>query len=153
MEHMQKTAAVVEDLVKINNDRIEGYNKARLQTDDLDLKELFDDMVADSKRFTTELNKYLRSLGEDRERDSTFAGKLYRTWMDVKVSFGGADRRSILATCEYGEDAAQKSYNSALEHDFLPPEVRQMISEQRMRLKSSHDKIRYLRDLETVNKG
>lgn len=153
MEHLQKTAAVVEDLVKINNDRIEGYNKARLQTDDLDLKELFDAMIADSKQNTTELNKYLRSLGEERERDTTFAGKLYRTWMDVKVSFGGGDRRSILATCEYGEDAAQKSYNTALDHDFLPTEARTMISDQRLRLRTSHDKIRYLRDLETVNKG
>lgn len=153
MEHVSKTAAVVEDLVKINNDRIEGYNKARLQTDDLDLKELFDNMVDDSKRFTTDLNKYLRSLGEERERDTTFAGKLYRTWMDVKVTFGGNDRRAILATCEYGEDAAQKSYNTALEQDFLPVEVRQMISDQRLQLRSSHDKVRYLRDLETANKG
>ena len=152
MEHLQKTAAVVEDLVKINNDRVEGYNKARLQTDDLDLKELFETMIADSKQNTTELNKYLRSLGEERERDTTFAGKLYRTWMDVKVSFGGGDRRAILATCEYGEDAAQKSYNTALDQDFLPPEVRTMISDQRIKLRTSHDKIRYLRDLETVNK-
>ncbi len=153
MEHTTKTAAVVEDLVKINNDRIEGYEKAATQTDEGDLKQLFEAMITDSRHNATELNKYLRGMGEERERDSTLAGKLYRTWMDVKGSFGGSDRRAILATCEYGEDAAQKSYNTALEHDFLPADIRLTISNQRAQLRRSHDQIRHLRDLETVNKS
>ncbi len=89
MENHQKITAVVEDLVKINNDRIEGYQKAAKQTDEADLKELFDTMIADSRHFTVELNKYLRNMGEDRERDTTLAGKIYRTWMDVKGVFRG----------------------------------------------------------------
>lgn len=153
MEHATKIAAIIEDLVKINNDRIEGYEKAATQTDEGDLKQLFETMIADSRQNATELNTYLRDLGEERESDSTFAGKLYRTWMDVKVTFGGGDRRAILATCEYGEDAAQKSYNTALEQDFLPADIRLIISNQRAQLRRSHDQIRHLRDLETVNKS
>ncbi|WP_109695610.1 PA2169 family four-helix-bundle protein [Chitinophaga deserti] len=153
MEHATKIAAIIEDLVKINNDRIEGYEKAATQTAEGDLKQLFETMIADSRQNATELNTYLRDLGEERESDSTFAGKLYRTWMDVKVTFGGGDRRAILATCEYGEDAAQKSYNTALEQDFLPADIRLIISNQRAQLRRSHDQIRHLRDLETVNKS
>ncbi|WP_343304671.1 PA2169 family four-helix-bundle protein [Chitinophaga niabensis] len=152
MQHSEKTAEVLEDLVKINNDRIEGYQKAIKQTDDGDLKILFDKMVADSKQFTTELNKQLRNLGEERERDSTMAGKIYRTWMDVKVSFGGNSRHAILASCEYGEDAAQKSYREALAQDHLPEDVRALITEQQRTLKAAHDQIRHMRDVEAVNK-
>lgn len=146
-----RTAEVLEDLVKINNDRIEGYQKAISQTKDSDLKSLFERMLADSKQYTTELNKELRSLGEERERDSTFAGKIYRTWMDVKVSFGGNDRHSILASCEFGEDAAQRSYREALQQN-LPQEVREMVSRQQIELKTAHDEIRHMRDVEAVNR-
>ncbi|RPE13485.1 PA2169 family four-helix-bundle protein [Chitinophaga lutea] len=151
MEHQHRTAEVLEDLVKINNDRIEGYQKAIKQTDDSDLKSLFERMLADSKQYTVELNKHLRSLGEERERDSTLAGKIYRTWMDVKVSFGGNDRHSILASCEFGEDAAQRSYREALQQN-LPDDIRQVIAAQQVALKAAHDEIRHLRDVETVNR-
>lgn len=151
MEHQHRTADVLEDLVKINNDRIEGYQKAIKQTDDSDLKSLFERMLADSKEYVVQLNKYLRGIGEDRERDSTFAGKIYRTWMDVKVSFGGNDRHSILASCEYGEDAAQRAYREALAQE-LPGDLREIISQQQRALKASHDEIRHLRDVEAVNK-
>lgn len=151
MEYQHRTAEVLEDLVKINNDRIEGYQKAGKQTDDGDLKTLFDSMLAESKQFTVELNKYLRNLGVERERDSTLAGKIYRTWMDVKVSFGGDSRHSILASCEFGEDAAQRSYREALQQD-IPDDLKEMISRQQRTLKVSHDEIRHLRDVEAVNK-
>lgn len=146
-----KTAAVLEDLVKINNDRIEGYEKAMKQAEDEDLKMLFGRMLDESRQYRDELNKFLGGLGEEREKDTTMAGKIYRTWMDVKVSFGGNDRHSILASCEFGEDAAQKSYRQALEQD-LPDDIRAIITKQHSALKASHDKIRHLRDIEAVNK-
>jgi uncharacterized protein (TIGR02284 family) len=152
MENHQKIAAVVEDLVKINNDRIEGYQKAAKQTTESDLQNLFDTLIADSKHFTAELNRYLRNMGEERERDTTLAGKIYRTWMDVKVSFGGADRHAILAACEFGEDAAQKSYRQAMEQSYLPEDLRVIIRKQQDQLKVSHDHIRHIRDIEAVNR-
>lgn len=152
MQHSEKTAEVLEDLVKINNDRIEGYQKAIDQTDEADLKTLFGKMAGDSQQFTAELNQLLSSLGEEREKDTTIAGKIYRTWMDVKVSFGGNDRHAILASCEYGEDAAQKSYREALAQDYLPENVRSLITDQQRTLKAAHDQIRHMRDVEAVNK-
>lgn len=145
-----KTAAVLEDLIKINNDRIEGYEKAMKQAEDEDLKMLFDRMLEESRQYADELSR-LRGGSGDGETDTTIAGKIYRTWMDVKVSFGGSDRHSILASCEFGEDAAQKSYRQALEQD-LSADVRTTIARQQAALKASHDKIRHLRDIEAVNK-
>ena len=70
----------------------------------------------------------------------------YSVWLAM-----GNDRHSILASCEFGEDAAQKSYRQALEQD-LPADVRTAIARQQAALKASHDKIRHLRDIEAVNK-
>lgn len=141
----------MEDLVKINNDRVEGYEKAMKQTDDEDLKMFFSRMLDESRQYREELNRLLDGLGGERETDSTIVGKIYRTWMDVKVSFGGKDRHSILASCEFGEDAAQKSYRQALEQD-LSENIRDVIARQQSALKASHDRVRHLRDIEAVNR-
>lgn len=143
---------MLEDLVKINNDRIEGYNKAISQTNDTDLKLLFERFAGDSRQFAAALNKELRALGEERERDTTVSGKIYRTWMGLKATFGGTDRHTILASCEYGEDAAQKAYREALNEDYLPADLRAVITQQQVKLRSAHDEIRHMRDVEAVNK-
>jgi uncharacterized protein (TIGR02284 family) len=71
--------------------------------------------------------------------------------MDVKATFSGKDRKAILASCEFGEDAAQKAYDSALSSDAeLPTEVRQLIMDQKTSLKKSHDRIKALRDRQTA---
>jgi uncharacterized protein (TIGR02284 family) len=67
--------------------------------------------------------------------------------MDVKATFTGKDRKAILASCEFGEDAAQKAYDEALSSEAeLPAEVRQLIMDQKLSLKKSHDYIKALRD-------
>lgn len=146
-----KTAAVLEDLIKINNDRIEGYEKAMEQTKENDLDRLFSEMLGESRKHKEELQGMLDGLGDEDRNDTTIAGKIYRTWMDVKVTFGGNDRRTVLASCEFGEDAAQKSYRHALEQD-LPDQVRTVVAKQQAALKASHDRIRHLRDIEVVNR-
>jgi len=133
------------DLIRINNDRVTGYSKAATQTDDQDLQTLFSQLAQQSRQFASEL----RSLVSDDKNvtdETTAAGKIYRTWMDVKATFGGDDRKGILASCEFGEDAAQKAYKEALEDDDLTPDVRATIEEQKATLRQAHDKIRMMRD-------
>ena len=67
--------------------------------------------------------------------------------MDLKATFTGKDRKAILASCEYGEDAAQKAYETALSSDAeLSSEIRQLIMDQKANLRRSHDRIKQLRD-------
>lgn len=145
----EKTAEVLNDLVEINNDRVKGYERAANETsvEDTDLRSLFDDMAAQSRRFVSELSTYVQIKGEEPADGTTLRGKIYRAWMDVKATFTGKDRKSILASCEFGEDAAQRAYKEALESDAeLPAEIRQTIMEQKNSLKKSHDRIKFLRD-------
>jgi uncharacterized protein (TIGR02284 family) len=67
--------------------------------------------------------------------------------------FTGKDRHALLASCEYGEDAAQRAYEDALESDApLPTDVRQLIVSQKASLRNSHDMIKKYRDLHQIAK-
>lgn len=145
----EKTAEILNDLVEINNDRVRGYEKASKETNskDADLRTLFDDMASESRGYVTELSQFVRERGETPSDGTTLRGKLYRAWMDVKATFSGSDRKAILASCEFGEDAAQKAYDNALASDAeIPAEVRQVIMDQKSSLRKSHDRIKRMRD-------
>jgi uncharacterized protein (TIGR02284 family) len=66
--------------------------------------------------------------------------------MDVKATFNGKDREGVLNACEFGEDAAQSAYKTALEDDDLPSNLREIIWNQKDELKDSHDEIKEKRD-------
>lgn len=145
----EKTSEVLNDLIIINNDRMAGYTKAEKETDseDADLQSLFRQMIAESRSYVTDLSKYVAASGDTPTSKTMLSGKIYRAWMDVKATFSGNDRKAILAACEFGEDAAQQAYDSALSSDAeLPTDIRQLIMDQKTSLRKSHDKIKALRD-------
>ncbi len=133
------------DLIRINNDRVTGYSKAATQTDEQDLQALFSNLAQQSRQFASDLRR-LVSDDKNVTDETTASGKIYRAWMDVKATFGGDDRHGILASCEFGEDAAQKAYKDALKEDDLTIDVRATIESQKAILRQAHDKIKMMRD-------
>lgn len=152
MKTNQKNAEVLNDLIEINNDRVTGYEKAANETAaaDADLRILFNDMADESREYARELKKYVAQNGETPADGTTNRGKIYRVWMDVKAAISGQSRKAILASCEYGEDAAQKAYSSALEEIDLSGDVRSVIADQKTKLRRSHDKIKLMRDTQSA---
>lgn len=148
MKTATATAEVLNDLILINNDRIEGYERGRqeLKDGDADLKSLFLNMISESQKYKMALATEVSALGEDIETGTTNSGKIYRVWMDVKAMFTGNDRQTVLNNCEFGEDAAQNAYKMALEEEDLPANIRELISDQKASLRTSHDEIKRLRD-------
>jgi len=149
MQNTKETIEVLNDLIQINNDRIVGYEKAIKETTqpgDEDLKVLYASMIAESHRIKIALATEVQTMGADVEQGTTTSGKIYRAWMDVKAVFGGHDRHAVLANCEAGEDAAQRAYRMALEHEALPAYIRELLVRQQQSLKESHDEIKALRD-------
>src|SRR5436190_14237992 len=140
---------VLNDLIKINYDRIEGYRKAAEESKkfDIALHPLFKKMADESRLNVSALTEQVKVLGEEADHGSTTMGKVYRAWIDVKTTFTGKDRKSIIASCEYGEDQAQKAYDEALASDAdIDTATRQLIIAQKQTLKKSHDEIKMIRD-------
>lgn len=141
------------DLIRINNDRIEGYAKAAAQANDQDLQSLFSEFTQQSRQLANELRGLvnIRYGSDDNDKqvtdETTASGKIYRAWMDVKDKFTGGNRKSVLASCEFGEDAAQKAYNSALDDDDITPDVRSVIERQKSELRQAHDQVKRMRDM------
>ncbi len=149
METKEMTVDTLNDLVLINNDRITGYEKAlkELTEAEADLKPLFTRFIQQSHQCKVELGTEIQSYGEDMETSSTISGKLYRAWMDVRAVFTGHDRKSVLANCERGEDAAQRAYAAALEDAELPAYLREIITKQKDLLRTAHNEVKDLRDI------
>lgn len=155
MERNSNLVEVLNDLIRINNDRTTGYAKAadNAREIDVDLRAIFDRMGDESREYTRELTEEVNKLGGEAATGTTASGKIYRAWMDVKATFTGKDRTSILAACEFGEDAAQKAYQSALASDTeMPADIRQLIANQKSALRTSHDLIKKYRDMHAVLK-
>lgn len=154
METNEKLVEVLNDLIEINNDRVTGYEKAVEETKDLDvdLQAIFHSMANDSRKYAAELTQEVNRLGgEANTSETTNRGKIYRIWMDVKATFTGHSRQSVLEACEYGEDAAQNAYTEALSSDAqMDADVRQLITEQQSTLKIAHNLIKKYRDLHKV---
>lgn len=148
MANNEVNAEILNDLIQINNDRIVGYEKAmnELKPEDSDLKALFVKMIGESHKNKLALATEVQVLGSAADTGTTSSGKIYRAWMDVKAVFTGHDRKTILNNCEFGEDAAQKAYKTALEDDDLSANLREIISQQKAELRVSHDEIKSLRD-------
>lgn len=151
METNEKLVEVLNDLIEINNDRVTGYEKAVEETKDLDvdLQAIFHSMANDSRKYAAELTQEVNKLGgEAGTSETTNRGKIYRIWMDVKATFTGHSRQSVLESCEFGEDAAQNAYTEALSTDAeMGTDVRQLITDQQATLKIAHNLIKKYRDL------
>lgn len=145
MQNNEELVDTLNELVRINYDRVFGYERAIEDVEDLDvdLKAVFSKYADQSRKYVSGLQQTITSLGGEPVTDSTIRGKLFRVWMDFKATITAKSRQSILDSCEFGEDAAQRAYEEAIQTDaHLPDNIRQMIAEQKSELKSAHDSIR-----------
>ncbi|MDR3715705.1 MAG: PA2169 family four-helix-bundle protein [Puia sp.] len=142
------TASVLSDLIKIHNDRIEGYEKALkdLKEEDIDLRLYFLKAIDQSRKIKNMLGNELQTLGTAIPSGSSGSGSIHRAWMELKVAFSGHNRHAILASCESGEDAAQKAYESALKSEHLPEYLSSIVLEEKEDLRVFHNEIKALRD-------
>jgi len=145
----QKTIAVLNTLITINNDRIEGYDTASKETEEQDLKTLFAQLSSTSQKCKHELTNEVSKLGGTSAEGTLTIGKFFRVWMDVKAALTGKDRKAILNSCEYGEDKAKDTYENALKNNIenLNLEQQTMIKAQHTLLMADHDKIKSMLDL------
>lgn len=145
----EKTIDVLNTLITINNDRIEGYETAAQETEEQDLKTVFAQFSSTSQKCNTELKNEVNKLGGTPAEGTMVSGKFFRVWMDVKAALTGKDRKAILNSCEYGEDIAKGTYKKVLENDRanLSSEQQSMIKAQHTLLVADHDKVKSMRDV------
>ena len=145
----EKKIEALNSLIVINNDRIEGYKTASQEAKETDLKMLFSNLSLTSVRCREELVAEVKRLGGTPEEGTRTTGKFFRVWMDVKAAFTGNDRKTILDSCEYGEDAALDAYKGVINQDRqdVNQQEQAMLNKHYSLLKADHDKVKELRDM------
>lgn len=147
MDDNKKLIDTVNHVIRINKDRVEGYKLAARETEDADLKQLFTKFSSDSAGYRQELVGYVTTIGGEPAEDTTQQGKVYRAWMEIKKALTGRDRKAIIGSCEFGEDAALEAYDDALKADVvMPSDLREMLLRQRQEIQTAHDQIKAMRD-------
>ena len=143
----EKKIDAINSLIIINNDRSEGYKKAAEEAKDSELKSLFTKFSEQSLGFSSELRQFVPTSEEPDHDETKNSGKLFRLWMDIKAAVTSNDRKAILSSCEFGEDAAKNEYKSVLEKSGeIPAEALSVITKQNAEILKSHDQIKAMRD-------
>ena len=142
-----KSISALNELIVINNDRVEGYKTAHTETEETEMKILFERMMETSESNLVELTGAVRALGGEVEEGTRTTGKFFRVWMDFKAILTGNNRGTILDSCEFGEDKALEAYETALDNkEDLAADHIAMIHRQYAAIRADHDKVKALRD-------
>ncbi len=145
----EKTIDVLNSLIIINNDRIDGYETAAEETEEHYLRTLFAQFSATSRKCKQELINEVSNLGGEAAEGTMTSGKLFRVWMDVKAAITGKNSKAILNSCEYGEDIALGIYKDVLENEVEHLNTKQlnMINIQRLLIKIDRNTIKSMHDV------
>jgi uncharacterized protein (TIGR02284 family) len=152
MEHnKRKVINLLNGLVRVNNDRILGYEKAADAIHDIyevDIKTLFFKMAEESRYYRNKLSEAMHQLHGDILNDTSAAGDIFRIWMGMKAAITGNNVLGILECCEFGENQALKAYRHALQPgDIIWPQgLREMLENQYNLLRLSRDKMKRTRE-------
>ncbi|MEZ0485556.1 ferritin-like domain-containing protein [Fibrella aquatica] len=149
---MIKNEEIVEDLndlVKINNDRIQGYMKAIEDTEDSQLDHLFNEMVVQSQNFRSQLADHIVRIDGTAVTDATstdISSTIHRAWIDIKAAVTGKDRDTVLSSVTFGENAAVEAYEEAIEEDHIPAYIKEDLTKQLSELKAALAKMESLKN-------
>jgi len=108
------------DLIEINRDRAKGYERAVQDVTTVHLDstlQSFQQYKKDSEDYIQKLSQHVRDMGGTPETSSSAGGAIHRAWIDIKTALSSHETESALGSCIYGDDAAIKAYESAMESD------------------------------------
>ncbi|AQG82145.1 ferritin-like domain-containing protein [Spirosoma montaniterrae] len=148
---MIKNEDIVEDLndlVKINNDRIQGYQKAVEDTEDAQLDDLFRHYIIQSQNFRSQLADHIVRIDGTAVTDATstdLPSKVHRAWIDIKAALTGKDRDTVLSSVEFGENAAIEAYKDAIEKDHIPAYIKEDLVKQLGQLEDAYERVTALK--------
>jgi len=152
----RKTVQVLKDLIRVNKDRITGYEKAAYKENRMhpDLRHTLSRMATESRSYVNDLHAEVIRLGGAPVTQETITGKIYLFWLDLKADFGSKDPSAasspgtptistLLDACGYGEEAMQKAYRQAFQdQDDLPDHIIHLLERQLGALERSYEQIK-----------
>ena len=145
MQKNEKLIGMLNDLIRINNDRFEGYKNLLTEkiSLDKDVSLLVYNMASQSRTNSSVLITEVIKLRTAENTGVSFSADIYRPTMGLSKSFDGKDSQSILAACKLREELVQKAYYDVLcVSAEIPERILNIISDQKREMKSTANMIR-----------
>jgi uncharacterized protein (TIGR02284 family) len=135
--------STLNDLIETCRDGEEGFRHAGRRVSDREVHSLFDNYARQSAEFAAELEEEVRRLGGDPEEHSVFDGLAQPGWITIARKLTGEDETAIMAECDCGVDALERSYAGALEKE-LPSAVRSLVERQHRQVREVSNRVHAL---------
>lgn len=150
MENNEKLIDKLNHLISICNDGKFGYETAAEDAGSSELKSMFTEYSSQRAEYASQIKEYIRSAGEDPDKDGGPLGALHRAWIDVKSALSSKDNKAVLGACITGEKAAIEAYDDVInDSDNIPVNVCEMLKTQRSGIQEALSRVKSLH--ETVN--
>lgn len=148
----QKLIEALNDLILINNDRIQEYKKAIKSIQLPEYLSMVHRMIKQSIQFKTELMNAIKNKANKVDwKSSSQPGKVYKFWKDIKPSMSQNRNLFISEFCEYLEDAILRAYKEALSPDvYVPSDITHLMIMQKAKLKESYVLLHGKSDMDLV---
>ena len=148
-----KTIECLNALIVLNNDRIEGYETAQKETDDLALNKAFSDFQSTSFKCKSELVAEVRNLHGKPQQGIREPGKFFENWLEVKNALVQNNIDFVLESCLSSEIYVLEFYKNDLiqNNEIHTSLIAELLNKQYSLLKNDYDIIQQLKhDLITV---
>ncbi|MFC4687893.1 PA2169 family four-helix-bundle protein [Epilithonimonas pallida] len=129
----QKIISILNDLLHIANDRLEGFEKVEGKIWEMnhDLQDFYEHMTSQSKIMKNQLINLISEKGGKPDDSTSVAGGFHRAWIDIKNAFLlGSLESSTLENVLFGENAAIQAYQEALDSGDLDDKSAEIVAEQ-----------------------
>jgi uncharacterized protein (TIGR02284 family) len=111
----QNISHSVYNLIAVLEDAKKGYLLASEKIKDNILSLLMEGYGYQRGRYSSELRKFINSIGTAYPVDQFTLSLLQRTWMDLKCTFKYGKKEQIIESCIKAEETALKNYRQAID--------------------------------------
>ncbi|MES2645625.1 MAG: DUF2383 domain-containing protein [Bacteroidota bacterium] len=150
MQKNEKLIGVLNDLIRINNDRFEGYKNLLTSQVQLGKEQrlLVYNMADQSRAFTSDLITEVIKLRTAENSGASLSAGIYRQSMSFSSSFSGVTQNEILLACQHLEEAIQKAYYDAICMAIeVPDRILNLVNDQKREMKVASSMIKDSMDL------
>ena len=142
-----KTIECLNALIVLNNDRIEGYETAQKETDDLALNKAFSDFQSTSFKCKSELVAEVINLHGKPQQGIREPGKFFENWLEVKNALVQNNIDYVLESCLSSEIYVLEFYKNELiqNNEIHTSLIAELLNKQYSLLKNDYDIIQQLK--------
>lgn len=144
MHSHAEVVSVVNEVVETLNERVEGYTRAADHVKDPTIESIFREYALRTKDYISELQPFSDSMPHAIGKGPL--GTIYQGWMSLKEKITGYNTNSILGDCIFGEEAAKKVYETAINDADLPQDLRTVLKSHLSEIVSAQDRLKILRN-------